>query len=281
MKQSEYLRELKLNLESKIPPEELKDILSDYEGFFVTGREEGRRDDDISEELGSPALLARNLLEEYAGKQSGKADKAKNTPALKLALPGRRITAWLLDAVIATLPVMLISLLVLKSIFLPYYMVLFYPSPAYSTFVFLGMSVYGDLTLTSETNAEYTYVTRVDKNGEHIQTYREALNAGRGLLHKWWFGLHILALIFYLLYSFVCTLLLKGQTIGKKIMRIRVKRSDSTPVGAVCISSRELLGKLLLNSIPFVPLISLLTILLTKEHKALHDMVADTIVTAS
>ena len=83
MKQSEYLRELKLNLESKIPPEELKDILSDYEGFFVTGREEGRRDDDISEELGSPALLARNLLEEYAGKQSGKACRAGKVLAYK------------------------------------------------------------------------------------------------------------------------------------------------------------------------------------------------------
>jgi uncharacterized membrane protein len=280
VKQSEYLRELKLNLESKIPPEELKDILSDYEGFFVTGREEGRRDDDISEELGSPALLARNLLEEYAGKQSGKACGAGKVLAYKPAVPGRRMAAWLLDAVIATLPVMLISLLVLKSIFLPYYMVLFYPSPAAATLLYLGVSSYGDLTLTSETNAEYTYVTRVDKNGEHMQTYT-SVNADGGLIRKWRAGLGVLALVFYLLYPLICTLLLKGQTIGKKIMGIRVRRTDCTPAGRESIFSRELLGKLLLNSIPFVPLISLLTILLTKEHKALHDMVADTIVTAS
>lgn len=36
MKQSEYLRELKENLETRVSPAELKDILSDYESFFVS-----------------------------------------------------------------------------------------------------------------------------------------------------------------------------------------------------------------------------------------------------
>jgi len=36
VKQHEYLRELKENLKSRITPEELEDILSDYESFFAS-----------------------------------------------------------------------------------------------------------------------------------------------------------------------------------------------------------------------------------------------------
>lgn len=48
MKQFEYLNELKENLEGRLSPETIKDILSDYESFFVSGREEGKTDDEIS-----------------------------------------------------------------------------------------------------------------------------------------------------------------------------------------------------------------------------------------
>jgi uncharacterized RDD family membrane protein YckC len=81
-----------------------------------------------------------------------------------------------------------------------------------------------------------------------------------------------------MLYSLGATLILRGQTIGKRLMRIKVRRSDTDPVTRGRIFSRELLGKILINSIPIVPFISIFTILLTKEHKALHDMLADTIV---
>jgi len=86
MKQREFLRELKENLESRISPEELEDILSDYESFFASGREEGKSDDEISEELGSPAFLAKSLLEEHGGKETIRQCK-------HISNPGRRLCA--------------------------------------------------------------------------------------------------------------------------------------------------------------------------------------------
>ncbi|MHB8062240.1 MAG: RDD family protein, partial [Ruminiclostridium sp.] len=83
---------------------------------------------------------------------------------------------------------------------------------------------------------------------------------------------------FYLFYALICTLLFRGQTIGKKIMRIKVRHSNTKSITNVGIFCREFLGKTLINSIPIIPLISLFTISFTKDHKALHDMLGDTIV---
>jgi len=61
-------------------------------------------------------------------------------------------------------------------------------------------------------------------------------------------------------------------------MHIKVMHSNKESAKRSSIFIRELLGKILINSIPIIPLVSLFTILFTKEHKALHDMLADTIV---
>ena len=101
MKRSEFLRELKLNLETKVTPEEWNDILSDYESFFLSGQEEGKTEEEITQELGSPAFLAQSLLE---GSQE---TKRRNK---RIANPGRRMCAYVIDAIIAVVPALLLSL---------------------------------------------------------------------------------------------------------------------------------------------------------------------------
>lgn len=61
-------------------------------------------------------------------------------------------------------------------------------------------------------------------------------------------------------------------------MRIKIKRSNTATAGNGGLFLRECIGKILINSIPLIPLISFFTILFTSEHKALHDLLADTIV---
>ena len=61
-------------------------------------------------------------------------------------------------------------------------------------------------------------------------------------------------------------------------MNIKVKNSNLASVSNGSIFFREFIGKIFINSIPFIPLISIFTILFTHEHKALHDMLSDTIV---
>lgn len=271
MKQSEFIRELRINLETKLLPAELEDIISDYESFFAAGRGEGKSDDEISEELGSPAYLAKSLLDEHSVKDSSKGLKEV---VKQSANPGRRLSAYLIDAVIAILPAFLISLVLLANVFLPCIMFVTSPSPLAGAPVYLSYASYttlSDATVITESNngVDSTYVYKKGLDGEWKLT--EPDNSVQVFA--------VLSLVFYFLYSTICTLLLKGQTLGKKIMKIKVQRTNTERASGGAIFIREFLGKVLINSIPIVPLISLFTILLTKDNKALHDMLADTIVT--
>lgn len=260
MKQFEYLNELKENLEGRLSPETIKDILSDYESFFVSGREEGKTDDEISAGLGSPAFLAKSLLEAQ--------EETQVAPDKHIANSGRRLCAYFIDAVIAVLPAFVVTY-VLGSAILSYMLLIGYPSPLVGASTYLSFAAYQEYT-TTDTSSHA--VVSVSEDGEkNIQK-----DSRRPTPVSIAFA--VFALVFYMLYSLGATLILRGQTIGKRLMRIKVRRSDTDPVTRGRIFSRELLGKILINSIPIVPFISIFTILLTKEHKALHDMLADTIV---
>ncbi|HEY5585019.1 MAG TPA: DUF1700 domain-containing protein [Ruminiclostridium sp.] len=273
MKQSEYLRELKENLETRVSPEELKDILSDYESFFVSGKEDGKNDEEISKELGSPAFLAKSLLEEHSGKVTVQQDK-------RITNSGRRISAYLIDMIIAVIPALIMSLVIgMGTIALPFLLFITYPSPAVGATTYISFAAF-----TTGTASEVTRVTtsEVKQNGENVDIVEKGINEnnmGNGkqpsLITSIIAGL---SLAFYLFYSFVCTLIFRGQTIGKKLLHIKVRRSNTALVGSGAIFCREFLGKTLINSIPIIPLISFFTILFTKEHQALHDMLGDTIV---
>lgn len=288
MRQLEYLRELKENLEGKVSAEELKDILADYEGFFYSGREEGKTDDEISDELGSPAFLAKSLLEEINRRgngQSGDKERVQGHSRSNnhIAKPGRRFCAFLIDAAIAVLPVLVISLMILRVIIVPYMMFLAYPSPGSGASLFIGYAAFSTFTVEKSNGVEETYTYRLD-GGSSEGTYEKrevvSLDKGRetGRSGSLIYIFAMVALAFYLFYSLVSTLLFRGQTIGKKLMRIRIRSSNSGAVRPIDIFIREFLGKTIINSIPLVPIVSLFTILFTQEHKALHDMLVDTVV---
>lgn len=260
MRQSEFIQELKINLAEKLSEQEVEDILADYESFFTSGREEGRTDDQISQELGSPAFLAQSLLEE----QDGKNNKAMNK---RIANPGKRLCAFLIDSVIASIPSFIVSLFIGSAVLPFILMILFYSSPAVSLSLFSASASFHE---------EESYATVTDAKGQVVKTQIEQSgNKPAAAL----IDASIAGVAFYLLYSLLCTWLLKGQTLGKKLMRIKVRFSTTDPATKGAIFYREFLGKILINSIPIVPLVSIFTVLFTKEHKALHDMLAGTIVT--
>ncbi len=72
-----------------------------------------------------------------------------------------------------------------------------------------------------------------------------------------------------------------GQTIGKRIMGIRITRTDGSRAGLVRIVLLRYFLMGLVNAIPFVgPITSLLDPLLIfqKSRRCLHDLIADTVV---
>ncbi|MDN3954052.1 RDD family protein [Sporolactobacillus laevolacticus] len=258
MNQSEFIHELEIQLKENISEDDLREVLSDYESFFISGREEGRTDDQISAELGSPSYLAQSLRDEQ--NQQGR------TINKNIASPGKRLCAFLIDSVIASVPFLLSGLLISSTI-VPFVLLVFlYSNPLPSTLFYTASSSYYDET---DTEVSDHAIHRNDNTITIIKTEKYAL------LRNF---IDIVGFTVYLLYSLICTWLLHGQTLGKKLMHIRV-RAATQPASKWTIFYREFLGKVLINSIPIVPLASLFTLLFTKEHKTLHDMLADTIVT--
>ena len=61
MTKNEYLNSIKSYLKS-LPDDEIRKILRDYEEHFIIGREKGRTEDEIADELGTPKEVADSIL---------------------------------------------------------------------------------------------------------------------------------------------------------------------------------------------------------------------------
>lgn len=64
MNKDEYIGKLN-KLLRKLPKKEREDIISDYEEHFIIGVEKGRSAEEISEALGSPKNIAKQIKAEY------------------------------------------------------------------------------------------------------------------------------------------------------------------------------------------------------------------------
>lgn len=69
MNKDEYIGKL-TKLLRKLPKEEKQDIISDYEEHFMIGLEKGRTEEEISEALGNPKTLAKQIKAEYMVKRA-------------------------------------------------------------------------------------------------------------------------------------------------------------------------------------------------------------------
>ena len=88
--------------------------------------------------------------------------------------------------------------------------------------------------------------------------------------------LSIFVILFYVGYGACCTYLFDGITVGKYFMHLKVVPEDENRKFGITILLREGVGKILLNSIPIIPVISIFTILFTPSHKAIHDYIGKT-----
>ncbi|MEK5382211.1 HAAS signaling domain-containing protein [Niallia sp. FSL W8-0635] len=61
MTKDQFFKQLQAGLH-KLPSEEQKDIMQDYEEHFFMGMEEGKTEEEIAHSLGSPQQIAKELL---------------------------------------------------------------------------------------------------------------------------------------------------------------------------------------------------------------------------
>ncbi|HML37846.1 MAG TPA: RDD family protein [Bacillota bacterium] len=92
MNKKDFLNELANALEGKLPEADIREITSDYGDIFDNGAAEGKSEEDIAQEIGSPVKIARTILEdgpekrEYTGFQ-----KNINEQISKITEPDRRV----------------------------------------------------------------------------------------------------------------------------------------------------------------------------------------------
>lgn len=102
MTRHEFIRRLRSGLRG-MPPEDLADVVSDYEAHFDAAAAEGRTEAEVAEALGNPSRLARELRLE-AGIRNWQSDR---TPS----------SAW--SAVLAFMGLATLDILILMPIVLP------------------------------------------------------------------------------------------------------------------------------------------------------------------
>ncbi|MCK4260323.1 MAG: DUF1700 domain-containing protein [Halanaerobiales bacterium] len=76
MKKNDFLKELSQHLLG-IPDDEIKDILYDFREYFNAGLQDGRSEEELTDSLGDPKALAKQVKTEYMVKL------AKKTPNLR------------------------------------------------------------------------------------------------------------------------------------------------------------------------------------------------------
>jgi Predicted membrane protein len=101
MNKNEFLRELENNLHDKIDNDDLQNILMDYAEIFESSKADNKTEDETSNMIGSPSIVAKNILDEYTDTKVSKPSKAAN---YEIAPFGKRIAAFIIDSILSLLP---------------------------------------------------------------------------------------------------------------------------------------------------------------------------------
>lgn len=91
MNKLDYLNQLESILKKNhLPKEDVDDIIRDYAEFFEEGRRQGQSDAEISAKMGSPELVAQQILEE----NGHKAALSPVAPKKEFKLPEWKLPKW-------------------------------------------------------------------------------------------------------------------------------------------------------------------------------------------
>ena len=69
MNKREFLKELEIALTDRLPESDIQEITSDYGDIFDNGAGNGKSEEEVAAELGSPAKIARTILGDGGAKE--------------------------------------------------------------------------------------------------------------------------------------------------------------------------------------------------------------------
>jgi len=267
MNRKEFLDELENALTGRMSEGDVREVLSDYGDIFAQGREDGKTDDTISAEIGSPARIARKILEEspdfegnarqYTEFQKNINEKTsrifdrmvepdRSVDAAQLASMGRRLGAYIIDGL--CLGVVGIGLML--AMFAPVFFTRF-----------LNM------------DTMYNFLPQEMGMGKVMMI---------GNAFPRFFSMNIVMLITLLGFSNLFTTIIlwatNGYSPGKWLLGLRVVKLNGEKVTFVDALLRELIIKGIANSIlsGILNVISFVWGCVTENRKTVHDLAAQT-----
>ncbi len=259
MKKSEFLRELKYNLMGKVSDDELESIIMDYDEIFESGKAEGKAEEEISEMLGSPAMIAKAILDENSDNASKLNDE--NYPVASL---GKRIIAFMIDYMLSLMPLIIL--------------LCFIEAPRFMLFSVFPMMIFNPIVplfviffLLPQFSGIYSYSA---PGVERVYTYPvHGINTH-------YIVFIVIGFIFFWLYGTLAMVVMKGRTVGMRLMGIKVIKKDRSTLRPLDIIIRQFIGKILLAGITsnISYIVSLFWAVFSKTNNTIHDKLAGTIV---
>lgn len=171
----------------------------------------------------------------------------------------KRLIAFILDALVASLPLVVMLYLFTPSMMTP--APILYPAPVAGAVTVIDLPIQVNHYMNEQVPGGDKY--------EDTQLRNVSFGATAGRV------MSVFVILFYLGYAAVCTAMYDGHTVGKYVMGLTVvRRTPGSITKAILL--RELLGKVVLNSTGIVPVISVFTMIFTKKHLAVHDYIGST-----
>ncbi len=245
MNRERFLRELQEALAGRLPEDEITEILADHAEFFDVGLAEGATEEEVVGRLGDPAKIALSLLRK---EPLGSEPKTVQPSFPPKAPVHERIIALSVDVSISTLPFVWLSpRLAIVGFFLPQWVLHFIPS--------------------------------------YLSTIRISNHWWIAAARPFWVAALFGSCLWFLLINPLVLLLLKGQTLGKRLFGLKVIDKSGNSASRTQLITRELFGKLGLNALlstiwlplsPIVSLASLVWSIVSPEGHTLWDSMANT-----
>ncbi|MCM8900038.1 RDD family protein [Caldicoprobacter algeriensis] len=256
MKKSEFLRELRYNLMGKISDDELENIIMDYDEIFESGKAENKTEDEISDMIGSPAMVAKTILDEWPNDGTSKSSPESSYPIAPL---GKRVVAFIIDYILSLIP--LVLLLIGKT-------------PESVILLTSPIMMYNPMVLVFLISRAFILNHSASAGSGVILSYTEP---GINAVH---IVLTLACFVFFWLYSTLCMIIMKDRTIGMRLMNIKVVKRDRTALRPIDVFVRQFIGKVLLatmtSSLSYI--ISFFWAVFSKTNNTVHDKLAGTLV---
>lgn len=303
MTKKEFLAELENALEGRLPADEVKEIIADYKEIFDCGLSDGKREEEISQEIASPAKIARKILDDEPlntqGKRSGSSfnfNKEDYVNSQNIVPLLKRFGAYVIDTGVGAL--LLVAILFV--LFLPFSTreIVVQAEGAYAKYDHgyaaklyedeKGIRTRVEVRDAAEKRifkgSREDFVDFLDKNSirypedfvmrTYVTTVKAPLPRRTTMLI---FGLLLFTGAGNIFNAFIIWKF-RGYTLGKKLFKVKVEKADGTELAFTDALLREVVVKSLGNTVTggLMNLGSFVCACVTREQKVIHDLAAKT-----